>query len=138
MIVVDVARLGDRRAQAQWLRHGPPIRAAHCDRCDVHITTLSDARPLARADLAAFLLEHVHEPTIRDGRRIPAALLLTGCDAMNGDDELMWCEDCGRLVPYRHPHRPTARARVASVLLRGLLRARVVVERFRDAGKPHP
>jgi len=48
------------------------------------------------------------------------------------DDDLIWCPECGRMLPWKHKYKPTLRARIANRMVRVLTRISDRVERWRD------
>jgi hypothetical protein len=58
------------------------------------------------------------------------------------DADLVWCDECGRGAPWKHPYRPTLRrrliapvVRVLDVLTEPLISASVALRGWADA--PH-
>jgi len=53
-------------------------------------------------------------------------------------DDLVWCPECGRMLPWKHKTNPTLRARVANTIVRVLTRLTERIESWRDRGARYP
>lgn len=77
-----------------------------------------------------------HSPDGNTTGCIPAKVAgdrLQGAGArVNADDDLIWCTECGRMLPWKHKRKPTLRARVANALVRVLTDLSTRIESWRD------